>query len=65
MRMILKEGRKRQIRQMVEAVGHSVERLVRVRMGNLVLGKLASGKGRWLNSQEVRSLRRFAGLRKD
>lgn len=60
--IVLKEGRKRQIRRMLEALGHEVVRLLRVRMGVLVLGHLAPGQGRWLKASEARALRRSAGL---
>jgi len=58
----LREGRKRQIRRMFQALGAEVLRLVRVRMATLTLGKLAPGQGRWLTPGEVRALRRYAGL---
>jgi 23S rRNA pseudouridine2605 synthase len=40
----LKEGKKRQIRKMVEAVGNRVVNLKRIRIGKIILGKLLSGK---------------------
>ncbi len=58
--MVLTEGRKRQIRRMLLAVGHPVKKLVRVRMGPLRLGRLAAGKARPLRADEVRALRRYA-----
>ncbi len=64
LRMILHEGRNRQIRRMLDAVGHPVERLVRVRMATLRLGGLRSGEGRWLDEKEVKELRQFVGLEK-
>jgi len=57
LRMILHEGRKRQIRRMAGAVGHPVKRLIRVRIGPLRLGNLAPGEWRHLTSQEVEVLR--------
>jgi 23S rRNA pseudouridine2605 synthase len=57
LRVILREGRKRQIRRMVEAMGYRVKQLIRVRLGTLRLGELASGKFRPLTTQEVASLR--------
>lgn len=56
LRMILHEGRKRQIRRMADAVGHPVRRLIRVRMGSILLGNLAPGKWRYLSRQEVKQL---------
>ena len=56
--LILVEGRKRQIRRMMRELGHPVVRLVRVRMGPLELGRLASGKARPLRARERRVLKR-------
>jgi 23S rRNA pseudouridine2605 synthase len=63
LRMILREGRKRQIRRMCAAVGHPVQRLIRVRMGSLHLGNLEPGASRRLSRPEIRSLRASVGLR--
>ncbi len=57
----LHEGRNRQVRRMFDAVGHSVARLRRVRVGPLTLGTLASGASRLLTPAEVEALRRAAG----
>jgi 23S rRNA pseudouridine2605 synthase len=51
------EGRNRQIRRMCEAVSLFVVRLKRVRYGSLSLGALKPGEFRYLNSEEVESLR--------
>jgi len=56
--LTLVEGRKRQIRRMMRELGHPVVRLVRVRMGPLELGRLASGKARPLRARERRVLKR-------
>ena len=56
------EGRNRQIRRMVEALGHQVIRLKRVKYGPVELGTLARGEWRDLSAQEVSDLRRSAGL---
>ncbi len=58
--LTLIEGRKRQIRRMMLAVGRPVKKLVRVRMGPLVLGRLALGKSRPLRAEEVRVLKAYA-----
>ncbi len=52
----LHEGRKRQVRRMLAAVGHPVLRLVRVRVGGLRLGDLPAGQWRALNAAEVEKL---------
>ena len=60
--LTLVEGRKRQIRRALRALGHPVESLRRVRMGSLRLGRLPSGGARRLTASEVASLRRAAEL---
>jgi 23S rRNA pseudouridine2605 synthase len=55
--IILREGRRREIRQMCERVGLSVEKLVRERLGPLQLGKLPPGAHRLLTGDEIDSLR--------
>jgi len=52
LRFILKEGKKRQIRRMCEAVGLYVVGLKRVRIGRLMLGHLPEGKWRYLRPDE-------------
>jgi len=56
----LREGRKRQVRRMVEAVGHRVVELERVAFGPLGLRGLPPGKSRRLKDAEVERLRRAA-----
>ena len=58
----LSEGRKREVRRMCERVGYPVEKLSRVRLGPLTLGKLPPGHHRLLTDREVRELRRTVGL---
>ncbi|HZQ09597.1 MAG TPA: pseudouridine synthase [Anaerolineae bacterium] len=58
LRIILHEGKKRQIRHMCAAVGYPVKRLIRVRIGSLLLGKLKPGEWRALTSAEVAQLRK-------
>ena len=60
--LVVKEGRKRLVRRMLETTGHRVERLVRVRMGDLTLGDLEPGAGRWLDRLQAQRLRRSVGL---
>jgi 23S rRNA pseudouridine2604 synthase len=52
LRFVLKEGKKRQIRRMCEAVGLKVLRLKRVRIGRVMLGDLPTGKWRYLRDDE-------------
>lgn len=56
----LAEGKNRQVRRMCEAVGLSVEKLIRIALGPLKLGKLPSGAWRYLEPSEVAALQRNA-----
>lgn len=55
--LTIHEGRKRQVRRMLAAVGLPVLALKRVGIGDLTLGNLAPGKWRYLNEEEVAALR--------
>jgi len=55
--IVLREGRNRQVRRMVEAVGNRVVALQRIGFGPLKLGKLAEGASRRLSGGEVKELR--------
>jgi pseudouridine synthase len=61
-RLVMGEGRKREVRRILDAVGLPVRRLVRVRLGPLRLGRLRAGEVRELAPEEVRALYRAAGL---
>ena len=54
--VVIHEGKKRQVRLMFKGVGHPVIRLKRVRIGNLRLGNLPSGKHRFLTPEEISEL---------
>lgn len=56
------EGRNRQIRRMLEAVGHRTLRLKRERFGPLSLGTLAPGEWRKLSDEEIKKLENTLGL---
>jgi 23S rRNA pseudouridine2605 synthase len=56
--VVLRQGINRQIRRMFEAVGYCVERLLRIRIGNLRIGNLPRGHWRALTGRELRSLER-------
>jgi 23S rRNA pseudouridine2605 synthase len=60
--LVMGEGRKREIRRMLEAVGFPVRRLVRTRFGPVQLGDLRPGKVRPLAPMEVTELYRLTGL---
>ncbi|RAX43365.1 pseudouridine synthase [Rhizobium tropici] len=59
----LKEGRNRQIRRMLEALGIECLRLVRVAFGDIALGDLPKGGVRALTEAEILGLRRRAGMK--
>ncbi|WP_227766120.1 pseudouridine synthase [Zhaonella formicivorans] len=54
--LTIHEGRNRQVRRMLEALGHPVLRLKRTKIGNLGLGKLRVGQYRYLERKEVEGL---------
>ncbi len=56
LRLVIHEGRNRQVRRMCEAVGHPVTRLVRTRIGPLTDRRLKPGTWRPLEPAELRSL---------
>jgi 23S rRNA pseudouridine2605 synthase len=56
-RIILREGRKRQIRRIAAAFGHPVRRLVRTHIGPIALGDLKPGEWRYLTDEEIIKLR--------
>jgi 23S rRNA pseudouridine2605 synthase len=55
--LVLTEGRKREVRRMMSAIGFPVVRLVRVRFGPIELGDLPKGSWRPLSDKEISSLR--------
>jgi 23S rRNA pseudouridine2605 synthase len=61
-RLVMVEGRKREVRRMLDAVELPVRRLVRVRVGPIRLGKLRPGDVRELEPEETRALFRATGL---
>lgn len=57
LRVILMEGRNRQIRKMFDFISHPVISLQRVRIANILLGTMAPGQWRHLNKNEVENLK--------
>jgi len=55
-RIVLKEGRNRQIRRMLQHIGHDVVRLKQIRMANVKLDRLAKGTWRHLTEDEKETL---------
>jgi len=64
LRVVLREGRKRQVRRVAAMLGHPVRRLVRVRIGPLDLGDLQPGQWRKLTDAEVKALGAVAQKRR-
>ena len=60
-RIVIREGRHRQVRRMLHAIGHKVQSLRRVGFGPLKLGRLKTGGWRVLGEAEVAALRRSVG----
>jgi 23S rRNA pseudouridine2605 synthase len=57
LRVVMREGRKRQIREVARLLGYPVQYLLRVRIGPIDMGSLKPGKWRFLNPKEVQALR--------
>jgi pseudouridine synthase len=60
--VVMAEGRKREVRRMLDAVGYPVTRLVRVRFGPVRLDRLPAGELRPLSPEEVSALYETTGL---
>jgi len=60
--IVLREGRKRQVKRMCEAIGHPAKHLLRTSFAGLDLEGLSPGKWRHLSDHEVEVLRRKVGL---
>jgi 23S rRNA pseudouridine2605 synthase len=61
-RIVLTEGRKREIRRMFEAIGHTIFYLKRINFAGLALETLQKGQWRYLTSSEVVDLKKQVGL---
>ncbi len=60
--VVMTEGRKREVRRMIDAVGLQLEALVRTRVGPIHLGDIKPSKVRPLNGKEIRELYAAVGL---
>ena len=65
LKIILREGKNRQIRRTGVRIGLPVRQIKRVRIGPIELGKLQTGNFRYLKQDEVETLREYAGLPKE
>lgn len=57
LRFVLREGRKRQIREMGSRIGLPVSRIIRIRIGTLLLGNLKPNEWRYLTLKEIEGLK--------
>ena len=62
--LTIHEGRNRQVRKMMDAVGHSVIELKRISLGTLQLGDLPLGEWRYLSKEELILLENKSNLKK-
>lgn len=61
LRVVMKEGRKRQIRETAKLLGLFVVRIIRIRIGSILLGNLKTGEYRELTKEEVNELKKGSG----
>ena len=61
LQIIIREGKNRQVRRMLDVVGHPVIFLRRERIGNLRLGNLKPGEWRYLTGSEIKYLKSLTG----
>lgn len=64
LRVVLKEGKKRQIREIGISIGLPVKRIIRKRIGPIEVGTLSAGEWRRLSSQEILSLKKLQTKKK-
>lgn len=57
LRVILREGHKRQIREIGKVIGLPIVKLIRIRIASITLGNLKPGEWRYLSSEEVKELK--------
>jgi len=62
-RVVMKEGRKREIREIGKQIGLPIVKLVRVRIGSLTLGPLKPGEWVALKDEEVQALKESASAK--
>lgn len=62
LRMTITQGKSRQVRRMMDAVGYQVVHLTRISFGSLALGDLKVGEYRYLDPEEIASTKKFLGL---
>ncbi|MFH1447109.1 MAG: pseudouridine synthase, partial [Chloroflexota bacterium] len=63
LRVVLREGKKRQIRNVGSRIGLPVSKIKRMRIGTLQLGNLKPGEWRFLSDMEIQELNKYAVVR--
>lgn len=63
LRVVMREGRKRQIREVGARIGLPVQKILRIRIGSLLLGELKPGEWRRLSPGEIRKLKESVSSR--
>ena len=61
-RLVLHEGRKREVKRMCSAIGHEVRKLRRIAVADIRVNGLKPGRWRFLEPREIEGLRRLTGL---
>jgi 23S rRNA pseudouridine2605 synthase len=59
-RVVMSEGKKREVKRMLASVGYPVERLLRTQVGPVLLEDLQPGQWRYLSAEEITELERFS-----
>jgi 23S rRNA pseudouridine2605 synthase len=62
LKIVLSEGKNREIRRMLARLGHKVMRLKRIAIGPIQVGSLKSGKARKMTSLELEELQKSSKL---
>lgn len=60
--LVLTEGHKREVKQLLKAVGHPVRDLCRIEFAGLRTARIKPGRWRYLNQTEIRNLKKLVGL---
>lgn len=62
LRMTITQGKSRQVRRMIEAVGYSVIHLIRTGFGKITLGNLKVGEYRYFETEEAEAMKKLVGM---
>ncbi|OJX41396.1 MAG: hypothetical protein BGO78_01300 [Chloroflexi bacterium 44-23] len=62
--IVMKEGHKRQIREIGRAIGLPIVKLIRVRIATVLLGNLKTGEWRYLSTEEIKQLKEYSVAKK-